>query len=688
MRTKKRHSLRRRQRGGAFGRVPDEHITEREFIETNRLLNYCDCFKDAAGLGKNRLFLEAVKSLFPGNQPIYPDKAIGNIEEEIFSNKKYGPEPEKICWLRDNKSSAELRRSGKKIYNERDENTLTISKLPEIVKYAFHDSGFSPTGLNPEIIQILTPGSYIDPAKRAKEDEGSVVVKGTGIKVERDVFEMLGFLDAVQEVEGKKDGGAMEIKITLADGEIFTTKRTKQHKHSGTTTRDYFLGNKEKKGWFDENSEKYYDEDIKKEAKKFILFKELGDTLQVIYARIIMDEPSLEYCMFTIDDVVAVRCRELGVPVCVQRNQNNEYANIGITYYYTPLIDKEAYDTVIKTSYIDQCVKHNNQVLFSVLQILAEGYFYLDDTKTFIPTKDEDPLRKFFKTIARSIESETKFIDGSSMRDSIKRGHLHGMSLQYLKGLVAENTAVNIINGLKINKSIAKLFPSDHTNDPIFNTGQGRNLYEIIKDLKAESLGPVVDPKDIKRRRLSRGGGKEEEEKEEDEEEVSPTQEFYNVTVKLLKQEYEIPGDEILHDMAYEFLCIMYVFLNYIGDTPTNEEILTHYIHLYIKGELQGFTIKEFARDYNDLDIIKRVNEFMEKEKKEAKEYKIEYEEVLTEKVVQPEKQSPVKVNHKTPHYKVNHKTPAITRKRRRSSYRYGNGSTLKLSKTPIFGSV
>jgi len=655
MRTKKRHSLRRRQRGGAFGRVPDEHITEREFIETNRLLNYCDCFKDAAGLGKNRLFLEAVKSLFPGNQPIYPEQARRNIEEEIFSNANYGLEPEKICWLRDNKSSAELRDSGKKIYNERDENDrkkFTISKLPEIVKYAFHDSGFSPTGLNPEIIQILSPGSYIDPAKRAKEDGTTVIVKGTDVKVERDVFKMLGFGDAVQEIQGKKDGGAMEIKITLADGEIFTTKRTKQHTHSGTTTRDYFGGNTEKNTWFEENSEKYYDEDIKKEAKKLILFKELGDTLQVIYARIIMDEPSFEYCMFTVDDVVAIRCRELGVPVCVQRNQNNEYANIGITYYYTPVIDKEKFDILIKTSYIDQCVKHNNQVLFSVLRILGEGYCYLDSTLTGIPTKEEDPLRKFFVSIVESIEKESKFVKDSS--SSMLRTDV---TTKFVKEFVAKRTAVNITNDLKINKSITRLFRSEDIGDPILDTG--KNLYEIIKDLKEESRGPAVE---IKRRRI-RGGGKE----EEDEEEVSPTQEFYNVTMKLLKREYDIPGDEILHDMAYEFLCIMYVFLNYIGDTPTNEEILTHYIHLYIKGELQGFTIKEFARDYNNLDIIKRVNEFMEKEKKEAKEYKIEYEEV-----VQPEKQSPVKVNHKTPHYKVNHKTPAITRKRRRSSIRQG----------------
>jgi hypothetical protein len=93
----------KRERITPYFRIRTNSKSEKDFIELNRLLTICDCYKDSVpepsiGLN-NELFNKAITGLFGGMKGIAA-KVLENIKKEIMNNEEYGSKtPEKICWL-------------------------------------------------------------------------------------------------------------------------------------------------------------------------------------------------------------------------------------------------------------------------------------------------------------------------------------------------------------------------------------------------------------------------------------------------------------------------------------------------------------------------------------------------------------------------------------------------------------
>jgi len=594
---------------------------DNKFTELNRIINICDCYKDgkpapAVGSG-NRLFNRAIAELFGKIPKGNLETLLHKHEFDIMNEERYGNKvPVKICWLQIPDAEKLRRHADRHEYDVRDKEKL-INKLPGVVKYAFHDSGNSPTQIMAAIIQILSPGSYIDPAARSKINNENVEIRGDNIEISSGTFKLMGFVKGINTFKGIKDAmNNFDIKLNLT-GEHYSTKRTVAHRcefcgDEPSENPDFFGGNPKKNQWFIDNETKHDDGKFIKKAKKYILCKELGDSLQVIYAKIIMGEPNLEYCMFTGDHVVAARCRELGIPVCVQDNEKVDYINLGRCDYYTPLIDQVKLNVVLKKMYINACIKNNEQVMSTIPKITERESCIISGQ----PVDMNPPLKDFFNRINEAIELVNDIVRAIVIENE-------GESVELIKTRTLEFTAARLVsfeaNGnVKTINALQRLFTGVVDNDPIRvgrSKGQ-RNFGDIAKSLTEAKPIAFRAPMIPRNRGALTGGGKDDGVPIK-----SPTQEFYDVAKSIFDEmpEYSSNSD----DLAYEFLCIMYVYLNYIGDTPTNKEILTHYVKLFIKGDLHGFSLKEFSADYNEIPIVKGANVALEKSNKELREYVI-----------------------------------------------------------------
>ena len=90
--------------------------------------------------------------------------------------------------------------------------------------------------------------------------------------------------------------------------------------------------------------------------------------------------------------------------------------------------------------------------------------------------------------------------------------------------------------------------------------------------------------------------------------------------------------EEYLHDLAYEFLCYSYNYLNYVGRAPIYVPIVSELVKGFIKtkmGKQDAPTLEEFQLFYRTIEKkeIKRLEKEEEEENKEYEEGE-EYEKV------------------------------------------------------------
>jgi hypothetical protein len=638
MRTKKKHIFRRKQRGGACS-------AEKE--DLNRQMNIADCYKDGSefpSVVMLKNFQTAVEDLFGSAHCNMFD-----IQQKIMKDPLYGDvKPEKICWLQ--VITQKKLNDPRPIYEKND----IVNKLPVEVEYAFHDSGYSPTQIKYEIKQILSPGSYIDPASRAKLGDGDVSLERGVTEITKADFEELGFEKAIHSFKGEVSGSNMKITITFPDRSQFHTERTKEQGHAGEGT-DYFGGNVIKNKWFNNNPDG--SPDI---AKKYVLCKELGDTLQVMYANKIIKhqrKPSVQYCMFTSDNVVLARCRQYRISVCVQQHVKKEYANVGSCYYYmnSEITDAERI-SIFKAMYKKQCLDRNATVIQNIKDIT--DVFYFDNRE--LPL--DEGFKKLFNDIIKHIQE---------ISEDVKKGDPN-MTLDEYKKFTAERTAFSLVSGKKINYNFSRVFPkptravwdegelfgvvihrmisrdvdrspkykaktfqeSQEARDERFKLRKLRleaikagNFLDRINSFGktfSKSIQALVEKQGaiIERWREAwsnwfgskqRGGGHDELV------EPCPTQDFYDMACCIflekieeadyLKREYNpktVTKEEVAEDFAYEFLCFAYNYLNYIGDTPIDEKILSPLIQLYMDGKIHDYEIDGFEGQWEQ--FIKGIN--------------------------------------------------------------------------------
>jgi len=622
----------KRQRITRYFRIRTNSKSEKDFIELNRLLTICDCYKDSMvepNIGwHNQLFNKAVVGLFGGMKGTAA-KVLEDIKREIMNNEEYGSKtPVAICWLQLEKQDKLIRSELPRYSDDGKANNNIINKLPDLVNYAFHDSGYSPVQVKPNIKQIVTPASYIDPGTRAKMGDEGVELRGTGIEIS-DELRLLGFEKAIRNFKGTlQKGNNIEIEMTFPNDTIYSVVRTPNNKNYDTSesNTDFFPGNTKKNEWLQENSKEM---SLINAAKQYILCKEMGDTLQVVYAKIIMGEPNMEYCMFTTDHVIAARCRELGVPVCIQ-DREKQFVDIGKCNYYTPLMDEHERMKIFKKMYKKQSIVINQKINLDITGAVFSAEKFLLEKEIISVNED---IKNFFIEITQSIDRANEIVENIDINDNTQ-------SLDYVKHMAAKYTAFSVFfrvdpnkfNGHtqhKINNSLKKLFPSTFEDDPIQNRikGDEETLYSIIKILDKPGMFTIKGsptkkdgsrPLPRARTPQSAGGVGFFPEK-------SATQEFYDTTKELLEDEYDM-SEYNTDDYAYEFLCIMYVYLNYIGYTPTGKKILSFYLDIFIEGKLQNFTLDTFSESYTEFLKVDSVEETNFETRPEEKNVGTNYE--------------------------------------------------------------
>lgn len=400
-------------------------------IDLHTFINRCDSIKDALP-SKSRinnhnagsLFSNASIQLFPiANVPSNLfngenyKKFLTNIKKSVFDsnglggNLGLGLDPESIVSLKINKALKDRLKRDLKA-GDTEAGNLVEKLLPETYQYAFHDSGDPPFTIQGGITQILTPGSYIDPFKRLKQGI-RLPINGT-----TDLTQY-GFPGLKFNWEwNKPNSDDCTIRLQMNDIDI-TETRDSTHEHVGKTI-DYFAGNPIKNKWFNDHENDRTSPIL--DAKKYILCKELGDTTQATFARYLFETQPTKYtttnsCLFTLDDVLSLRCRLLGVPCCAkdhgktatlaeddqagEPDPNEKHFRL---LFYTPMEDIEEIKRTRNTIQIRECIKHNESMKTAINRILIEGFYKNTD---FFDTNfiNANPyLRSYFLAISGTID--------------------------------------------------------------------------------------------------------------------------------------------------------------------------------------------------------------------------------------------------------------------------------------------
>ena len=240
--------------------------------------------------------------------------------------------------------------------------------------YLAQDAGPMDVVSNPKI--IVTPGSILDPAGKTKDGIRNLVTEGLYNTLPKEYLDKLSMNIVTGDIKVESDTDTYKVNIPTQLGDIngIFNKRT------FSPETDYFKGNDTKNEYILNNFLAN-----KNESKKFILAKELGDTLQVIWLDYIFDtngEISREKTVIvTCDTVVCYRAIVNRVGCILTHN--------GKTSYFLPRTVDAAQLAAINKSFVltvaNEVLTHNQSVIAVIKSvILSEAGTGRDDRDVWI----------------------------------------------------------------------------------------------------------------------------------------------------------------------------------------------------------------------------------------------------------------------------------------------------------------
>ena len=225
--------------------------------------------------------------------------------------------------------------------------------------YLAQDAGPMDVVSNPKI--IVTPGSILDPAGKTKDGIRNLVTEGLYNTLPKEYLDKLSMNIVTGDIKVESDTDTYKVNIPTQLGDIngIFNKRT------FSPETDYFKGNDTKNEYILNN---YLAN--KNESKKFILAKELGDTLQVIWLDYIFDtngEISREKTVIvTCDTVVCYRAIVNRVGCILTHN--------GKTSYFLPRTVDAAQLAAINKSFVltvaNEVLTHNQSVIAVIKSVI------------------------------------------------------------------------------------------------------------------------------------------------------------------------------------------------------------------------------------------------------------------------------------------------------------------------------
>jgi len=431
--------------------------------QLHALMNRCDISKDAKeepSALQSDLFLKSANSLFPVPMKGYKsvlDLLEQGIMDNRFLNGSLGASQSISCLRSD-----------------------PINYLGDTYIYGAQDSGYKFSDINPVMKQVLTPGSFSDPAKREKEGilepynktSISPILKYIG-------FDELSydsdFSNGIQN-NGKTVSSYNTICNIRLSGSVngnkimLNEKRNYDHDHADNTTVDYFGGNTEKNTWLNDPRNK----NNLSEANLYILSKLLGDTAQVVFVYYLFQNNNDSYnstntCLFTTDNVVETRGKLLGVPTCKQDGKEDENKGkaeklkekkFRRVLFTQPILDPTqlAYSNIYL--FRDECLANNRKIIVSLRAILLDKQVALSNNIYQL----NDGCVEYINSIINAIDTVNNFIleqvpDDKSRINPNDEVKIKNMMLACRASILIKDHSPS--KGFVINMNVNKLFPSE-----------------------------------------------------------------------------------------------------------------------------------------------------------------------------------------------------------------------------------
>ena len=227
--------------------------------------------------------------------------------------------------------------------------------------YLAQDAGPMDVVSNPKI--IVTPGSILDPAGKTKEGIINLVTEGIYNTLPKEYLNKLSMSIVTGDIKVESDTDTYKVNIPTQLGDINGVF----NKTTFAPETDYFKGNPTKN--------KYILENINNtdECKKYILAKELGDTLQVIWLDYIFstgrDIKRDNTVIVTVDTVVCYRAIVNRVGCILTHN--------GKTTYFLPRTVDAAQLAAINKSFVltvaNEVLTHNESVITVIKKVISSS---------------------------------------------------------------------------------------------------------------------------------------------------------------------------------------------------------------------------------------------------------------------------------------------------------------------------
>jgi hypothetical protein len=498
--------------------------------------------------------------------------------------------------------------------------------LPEYVKYAFQDSGARPTDFKSDINILVSIPQYIDPASRL--NTGNYARKS--VTFSKDELEGIGIL-AVNEVSGDIDArGFCRVKIIFTFDETpLLCEFTPSFQAIGPNAK-FFKGNDTKNLWFETN---HNNRDVRlrdvKTAKKYLICKELGDTLQVLFQKQLRDP---RICMFTADTILAARSKIEGNPVVCKNWLERTKNSFDECIFFTPPVNRATYERGLIRVIKNDLIYKNTLLIKLIMDALRRGFFIAGYEETSPFRVDLLAERKsslhILKSLKTNIISEENVETEDDEKTVIVNGDPELTAADYLR--LRRSKEEDFFSGILVeidtaNKEISKAEkPGSETCSEfkqrlirdfaaIHMFKRGRNNPYLIPDRKTlfegkpftndrASIFQILFPtQNISRmsarprpaiKRKQRGGSEDIKLSLD----THPNEIFEAVLRKNLQGPFHESYEE---EELYELMNVLHYYFQYVGEICVEEGILKNLIQgYYTRDKFNGYTLENFREDY------------------------------------------------------------------------------------------
>jgi hypothetical protein len=542
-------------------------------------VNVCDSYKDARATAppanSAKLFEYAINELYDcdhnGSQT-----RLHSLEDSILGDENlYGSEL-KICGLSKDAENNNINEAIQEYIAKSPNPPPYISAvIPDSYIYALNDAAIHPADFAPQIAEIETSGSYIDPGSRAESDTLWPSID-TPIEIDLNNF---GFKNIIFKAVFLSD---KTCRIQISQGNIELFNDIVNRKGFTAAQTDYFKGNNIKNSFLNTSDNS---PDAKLEATKYVLCKELGDTLQVIIGYIMMQVQNDLYtnktlAAFTGDIPFACRSIVLGVPVLLRKLINNEKGSLLRHYsFYMPVSMSEE-DRLIQ---IFNCKKkeviaHNTGVKMRLNIFLREGIPLIQLSTMHEPTREKirkDVIVPFFQQIAGNIDGANEYISDLQYDPAVEL--IEQIEKYRAYEIVSKKPKAH---DYYLNMLLSRLFSGDDIGvdgDIIKQTVDAtgtKTIGQYLKNIKPESSRRIRQPGGGKKKR----GGK----KKQSGGSMPSPEELYNF----------FNSDQGKYILPLALFELFYNYFKYVGETYYGDEFLKYFINEFLSDKLpslQGF---------------------------------------------------------------------------------------------------